>query len=96
LSRWRFQISRIWRELTARLERTAAVRIVCLQAPLAVVEERLRARASAHGASPGEWILRRARECCAVQRNRQFGMPVDAPGPVAEIVARLNAMLRGD
>jgi hypothetical protein len=76
-----------------------AVRHFCLVAPLAVVLERLAARASAEARPVTAWEARRAEECCAAHRAPGFGEPVaaEARAPdaiAAEIARRLEAGAR--
>jgi hypothetical protein len=52
------------------------VRHVCLVAPLAVVQERLRRRGS--DATRSAWSWRRAAECCAAHADPAFAVHVDA------------------
>jgi hypothetical protein len=69
---------------------------VCLVAPRAVVERRLRAR----GASPerNAWEFRRAAECCEAHRSAVFSRHVDAsertPVQLAETILALLAAER--
>jgi chloramphenicol 3-O-phosphotransferase len=67
---------------------------ICLVAPLAIVEARLRRRGDApkHLA----WQLRRARDCCAAHESEEFAVRIDAsarsPDALAdEIMARLSS-----
>ena len=70
---------------------------VCLVAPLAVVQERLRMR----GADPRRhhWEYRRAAECCLAHGQRAFAKQVDAsertPDQLAEDVLALVPLARG-
>ena len=54
----------------------------CLVAPVEVVHERLRSRASA-----GAWEFRRAAECCDVHRDERFATHIDAAQHTIDEVA---------
>jgi predicted kinase len=73
----------------------ADVRRFCLIAPLEVVRERLERRALETRRPAGDWMRRRAAECCAVHGDAAFSDQVPAlggPDEVAsDIVARLAA-----
>lgn len=62
---------------------------VCLVAPFEVVRERLRRR----GVDAGEWVLRRARECCDVHGEPRFAVQVDAQREPSAIVEELLSLL---
>ncbi|HUR82540.1 MAG TPA: AAA family ATPase [Thermoanaerobaculia bacterium] len=63
---------------------------VCLVASEEVVLARLRAR----GVDAGEWVMRRALECCAAHRELAPAETIPAGGAPAEIVEELLLRLR--
>ena len=67
--------------------------LVCLVAPLAVVQHRLAARAAGHDTIVSAWEVKRAAECCEAHLSDVFGRPVAAgcrsPESLAEEIATL-------
>jgi hypothetical protein len=76
------------------------VRRFCLVAPLEVVRARIERRALETGRPPGDWMHRRAAECCAVHGEAAFADQTPAlAGPdeiAADIVSRLAARPAGE
>ena len=73
----------------AALRQTAPVQKLCLVAPLAVIRQRLAARATAEGRDGlSDFELRRSAECVAAHADPNFGTPIDAtPSPDAVLAA---------
>lgn len=77
----------------SELAKSAPVNRLCLVAPLEVVRARLEGRGVVAGTVPGDWVLRRSRECIAAHRNPAFGHPVDATRRPDEIAADIRSLI---
>jgi len=78
-------------EFAGALQAIAPVRKICLVAPLAVVGERLAARAALEGRPClSEFELRRSAECVAAHADPFFGTPVDASADMEAVVAAIR------
>lgn len=82
------RLTKIRKELSSFDRET---RHFCLTAPLPLILQRLKDR----GESNGEWVVRRARECCERQRGAEYERFVDASKvPAIELAQQIAAELR--
>jgi AAA domain len=75
-------------EITAGIRRLDSdLRIFCLRAGLATVQERLAGRGDRIEGPGSEWIARRILECAEILEDAHFGEPVDAEGRAPQEIA---------